>query len=398
MRLKVIFFLLLVIIIQTASVAQANHFIYLQSEGKQPFYAKIDKKVLSSSASGYLIIPKLTNRNYSITVGFPKGEIEEQIYTCNVNGKDAGYLIKNFGDKGWGLFNMQTLDVAMAGNTKNDIAKTPVNADEFSSMLSEAVNDPSIKQADKPASIGKDNISLEKSQSKGNIPGVARSTIIKAKTITTQVGSETTYIDVLGDKQDTIIIVFPVQPETNVDKTAANEFVQPDKLNETTNAIQEKKTTDVNQSIKKQNDGGIVRKANAEKKEEDEIDKKFLTVDVKPTVKSDTIPYSEDIIQMVNSDCRSYASEDDFLKFRKKMVSQDSEDAMISIAQKFFKAKCYSTEQVKNLSVLFLKDEGKYKFFDLSYAFVSDSHNFYTLESQLKDTYYIARFKAMVRR
>jgi hypothetical protein len=79
------------------------------------------------------------------------------------------------------------------------------------------------------------------------------------------------------------------------------------------------------------------------------------------------------------------------------MVSQDSEDAMISIAQKFFKAKCYSTEQVKNLSVLFLKDEGKYKFFDLSYAFVSDSHNFYTLESQLKDTYYIARFKAMVR-
>ncbi len=49
------------------------------------------------------------------------------------------------------------------------------------------------------------------------------------------------------------------------------------------------------------------------------------------------------------------------------MASADAEDEMLATAQKFFKTKCYTTEHIKNLSVLFLKDAGKYKFFDLAY-------------------------------
>ena len=79
------------------------------------------------------------------------------------------------------------------------------------------------------------------------------------------------------------------------------------------------------------------------------------------------------------------------------MAAEDTDDGMIKAAQKFLKSKCYTVEQVKNLAVLFLKDEGKYKFFDVAYAFVADSHNFHTLENQLADPYFITRFKAMVR-
>ena len=79
------------------------------------------------------------------------------------------------------------------------------------------------------------------------------------------------------------------------------------------------------------------------------------------------------------------------------MTAQKDEDEMIDAAQKLFKQKCYSTEQVKNLSVLFLKDESKYKFFDTAYPFVYDSGNFKNLESQLTDPYFISRFKAMIR-
>jgi hypothetical protein len=100
---------------------------------------------------------------------------------------------------------------------------------------------------------------------------------------------------------------------------------------------------------------------------------------------------------MINSDCKSSATEEDFLKVRKKMIAQKDENEMISAAQKLFRQKCYSTEQVKNLSVLFLKDDSKYKFFDAAYPFVHDTDNFESLEAQLTDPYFISRFKAMIR-
>ena len=78
------------------------------------------------------------------------------------------------------------------------------------------------------------------------------------------------------------------------------------------------------------------------------------------------------------------------------MASASSEDAMIKLATKAFHNKCYSTEQIKNLSLLFLTNEGKYRFFDEAYAFTSDSNNYFMLQSQLTDSYYVNRFKAMI--
>lgn len=100
---------------------------------------------------------------------------------------------------------------------------------------------------------------------------------------------------------------------------------------------------------------------------------------------------------MINSDCKTLATEDDFMKTRKKMTARKSDDDMVDAAKKLFRQKCYSTEQVKNLSVLFLKDEGKYKFFDAVYPFVYDSGEFRQLESQLTEEYYISRFRSMIR-
>ena len=90
------------------------------------------------------------------------------------------------------------------------------------------------------------------------------------------------------------------------------------------------------------------------------------------------------------------ASEDDFFKLRKKMVSERNNDDMIAEASKIFRTKCFSTVQIKNLSALFLTDESKYKFFDAAYQHINDSENFSTLQSELKDEYFINRFKAMV--
>ena len=79
------------------------------------------------------------------------------------------------------------------------------------------------------------------------------------------------------------------------------------------------------------------------------------------------------------------------------MAAADNDDDMISEARKNFKTNCFSVYQIRNLSTLFLNDEGKYKFFDAAYPFSSDPHNFISLQLELKESYYINRFKAMIK-
>jgi hypothetical protein len=56
LKIRLLFFSFLIFL---GSHAQQNHFIYIQTENKQPFYVKLDKQLFSSAASGYIILPKL---------------------------------------------------------------------------------------------------------------------------------------------------------------------------------------------------------------------------------------------------------------------------------------------------------------------------------------------------
>jgi hypothetical protein len=100
---------------------------------------------------------------------------------------------------------------------------------------------------------------------------------------------------------------------------------------------------------------------------------------------------------MFNSDCRVYASENDVDKLRVKMMSQPSDDSKLTIAKKVLKQRCFTTRHIKALSELFSTDEGKYRWLDLAYLFVSDPSNYQMAGDLLKDEYFINRFKAMIR-
>jgi hypothetical protein len=78
------------------------------------------------------------------------------------------------------------------------------------------------------------------------------------------------------------------------------------------------------------------------------------------------------------------------------MAAAEGDDDMISQAKKYFKLKCFSVPQIKNLGALFLNDESKYNFFDAAYKYATDKTAFATLETELKDPYFINRFKAML--
>ena len=66
--------LMLVTLCPNICRAQQQHFVYIQSDDRQPFYVKLDSKVISSTSSGYAIIPKISKSDLEMQIGFPKNE------------------------------------------------------------------------------------------------------------------------------------------------------------------------------------------------------------------------------------------------------------------------------------------------------------------------------------
>ncbi|HET7117959.1 MAG TPA: hypothetical protein VFI29_15795, partial [Hanamia sp.] len=126
--------------------AQKAHFIYLQTEGGRPFYAKFNNKLISSSSEGYIIIPGVTDGEYNLVVGFPRNEFPEEDYKIVVDNNNEGYLLKNFGEKGWQLFNMQTLALITGTSSKPNPVVVKKDENPFTKMLAGVVKDSSILQ------------------------------------------------------------------------------------------------------------------------------------------------------------------------------------------------------------------------------------------------------------
>jgi hypothetical protein len=130
--------------------AQQQHFIYIQSEDRQPFAVVLNGKVYSSSDYGYVIVPKLTDGDYNFTVSFPMNKYPDQNFKCVINKKDLGFKLENTTDKGWALENMQTQKVLANNST--------ASADNaFSSMLSDVVSDSNLTKKNLPVNNSKDD-------------------------------------------------------------------------------------------------------------------------------------------------------------------------------------------------------------------------------------------------
>lgn len=342
--------------------AQQNHFVYLQTDNKQPFYVKLDKKILSSSTSGYVIIPKLVDGDYTLTIGFPKSEWAEQTLNVNIQNKDLGFLLKNFNEKGWGLVNLSTFQII---NNNKFTVTAPITPVTPSASVTQ------VKVQEKP----KDAIPVVQEE----IKTISNSNPKITKLFTSKSNSniEVVYIDRTETTIDTIRIQIPLlhstqntntQPIVITPQTPIQEVVvekRPEAIKQTTKEPEVNKEPQIKQSPK-------------------EVD--VSVASTKPNVGS----------QSTNS-CKSLANEDDYKKLRKKMASADSDNEMLSKALTGFQKQCYTTEQIKTLSFLFLNDEGKYKFLDTAYPFVYDKDNFIALSTLLSDAYYIKRFNAMLK-
>ncbi len=146
MRLLILCFSLLTLV---SARAQHHHFLYLQADQQQPFYVKMGPSVLSSSADGFLIIPRLRDSAVQMIVGFPSKKFPEYRFRFDGFRKDRGMALKDFGEKGWGLFDYQTLEILMGEKLEEPQAvlpppPIPLTDDPFTVVLASVIDDPGL--------------------------------------------------------------------------------------------------------------------------------------------------------------------------------------------------------------------------------------------------------------
>src|SRR5215216_65909 len=122
--------------------AQKVYFIYLQSETAAPFYVKMAGKIQSSTSEGYLIIPKLTDSTYLVTIGQP-GKSGEPKFAITISRGDRGFLIKDF-DGVPGLFDFLTLAVYKPITVEGSATQTVTKNDNFTRLLAKAADDTTL--------------------------------------------------------------------------------------------------------------------------------------------------------------------------------------------------------------------------------------------------------------
>ncbi|MDZ4796313.1 MAG: DUF4476 domain-containing protein [Bacteroidota bacterium] len=523
----------------TAS-SQKVYFIYIQTEAEQPFFVKMNEKVSSSTASGYIILSKLVDSTYSFSVGFPQGKWPEQNFAVMVSKKDHGYLLKNFGEKGWGLFDLQTLAIQMSVSGKASVEDNPKgetgDVSAFTEILSKAADDPSLKEKPVVAKVEEKKVEVValKEPVKKELTAVAeepKAEEIKTVVAVPEIKKELTAVaEVPKVEVKEIVVTKPAEaiesavvktepPKAEIKEAVINkpaekaeelivkkeeikgevmpaiktvEIVEPTIVKKDSSMVKEEskamskemvavklveepmvKKEEVKESVvakpaetvdpagvkidlsvvaeepkvAAQNTAAELYKASQVKKWSESsttegfglvyIDdyengikdtirlvipnpKPAVTLvkeepkDEKLFIKTSDLPARDDVsgenkaivekpiepvVEKVvaKNNCKDVATGDDFVKLRKRMAATETDDDMIAEAKKYYKLKCFSTWQLKNLAVLFLTDEGKYKFLDASYSFVTDTQTFPTLQAELKDEYYISRFKAMLR-
>jgi hypothetical protein len=434
--------------------AQKVYFIYLQSDNYSPFYVKMNERIYSSTVSGYLILSNLVDSAYTFSIGFPSSQSEAK-FTVRLSSKDRGFLIKNF-NSGLGLFDLQNLTIT---NEEKDEAPKNISFikrnDDFSSLLSKAANDTSLLYAVVRTTV--DDVTIQESQPKPeesiqkteetHLPKDTAAIVVsntEATSATKQPDSvvaiqSASEIKKDGDmtgktSEETIpkgsVTAIAVTEQSKQAPTDSSKNIGSDTLANIT-AIESTHTDSSDKVVFKKS---VVKKHSESSTSEgfglvfydaseDGQDTINLLIPNPPIIinqssengtselqksstpvteiKSDTL-FQAPIVVAVKSNspgkvqCKITASDNDFLKLRKNMAAENTDEAMVASAKKIFKTKCFNTEQIKNLGALFLTSSGKYQFFDAAYLHVTDPENFASLESEIKDEYYLKRFKALI--
>src|SRR5579863_1245541 len=123
-----------------------TYFVLIQADGGQAFYIRLDSQLYPSSPAGHLILARLKDSAYPITVGFPGRIYPEQRYLLNIREKDQALRLSRRDDN-WILLDYEGQTMPTVPDPA--AAEMPLLAgakkdDAFSQMMAAIVRDTAV--------------------------------------------------------------------------------------------------------------------------------------------------------------------------------------------------------------------------------------------------------------
>jgi hypothetical protein len=435
----------------TFDYAQDGYFVLIQSENHQPFYVRLGDRLFSSSAEGHLILSRLKDSTYNITIGFPGQPSPDQQFTWTVQ-RDQELQLKSLGDKGWGLLNLRTNDLKMPDRTEH--ASTGLQPkgikkdDAFSRLMAGVVADTAVMyntyamvslpdsahvadslfasrkplarpdsaafqppgqpviHPDLVSAVRPPAVQIESSASGSpSVSPINKPAAEGAKPLDSAKLSENAKLSISVKPPDSLKVPDSVKRTDPSVPAQMTEEHRPEKSlrAETVVKLNERKTI---KGLR------IVYTLRVEGQKADTV-VVLIPPDISPasTAKNDSrpdsamrvmatpdstaaVPAAKPPIPFINSDCHNFATDYDVDKLRVKMLQAANDDDRIQAARKVFHSRCFSTKQIKALTEVFTTDEMKYRFLEAAYPYASDGE-FKDLSEILADPIYNHKFKVM---
>jgi len=412
----------LLLCLSAAGFSQRQYFVLIESETRQPIYVRIGETIYNSSSIGHVIIPALSDSVYVMEIGQASDQSASNQFTIRINKKDHGYQLKKLSDKGWVLFNFQTMEIVYPAK-KDGLAQSGYSLikrdDGFAKLLSQVVNDtavlysivyqkpvePVVKAETKAAAIdsspgNKEEAAITKKEDAPlpkkeetikepvelrQVPKVPVIAVAKVQEVESDSGKYILYLD---DKDSVRIFIGADQPVVKNNEEGNKESKKTQTPDTNVNAVNKQAAVLVGVAS---TDSGKI----SETPKEPDVTQVVPQTEHKKEVR-DSVTQQKKLV-LLNSDCKALAWDNDVDKIRLKMLNEKDADSKIGIARKVFKTKCFTAAQIKGLTELFVTDQDKYRFLDAAYPFVFDTENFKQLSYLLSDDYYVKRFRTMVR-
>lgn len=356
MRLRNLKSILFLFIFQLGviSVLSAQHYLFIEAEGQQPFYIKRGSEAYSSTASGFLILSKLAVKEIDFIIGFPNKRYPEISFKVNGLDRDRGFLLKQVEGKGWMLIDRSGAGMIAGGAVTPQLLSTISSSSSagFADLLADATGDKSLleKTTYSPATITKQAPATTKSTSNSSpakkpqnqqVPpkpkswGVIRSIVQSDDSASISI---TFFEKNAKEKWDTILV--------EIEKPLKS--IAPEKIE--------------------------IENSRTAQRVEEQVNLLQLT----------SSPLNIPAENIVSTDCKNpVALPKDVREVQRKMSKTSSLDEQMAIALKAMAERCFTTRQVKELGTVFWEEEQRLFFFTTVRKFVSDPALYSELEQSL---------------
>ncbi len=351
----------------------AQHYVFIESDG-QPFYVKKAGKLYSSSANGFLIIPKLADGVVELNIGFPRNQFPELNFEFALMDRDRGFQLRKLDDKGWILFDRSSMETIGVGKLPEEIKVVVQEKKGFADVLMEVTGDKTlVSNVENKSRDEKEVISKEKI--KAEVPLDSKQVIVVFN------NNKEEKVDVEIDKSE--IAKRPVPIKLAEEKSKANDDV---KLQSKDDLV-----SNPDQKLKEER-GKVDSLAKGEVVKKNTNLNSIVKADESKSVLVEETP-KPDLGKSIRVCSSPFANEKDVKGLKKKILGIVSDQDIIEAVIKAMGERCYNCRQLAELSWMFTDEQVRLKLFQRAYARVSDPEKFSDLESTLVQDSTIAAFR-----